>query len=104
MIGHPLVQLLGELELGIEPGRGFSDAGALHLERFDLVRQGQGLQEEKLDGEQLGLAGSPSRFWRRLVIMGALASPTPRSRRSRSSPAASTVQVRVLASSAEALP
>ena len=57
VVRHALVELLGQLQRRFQPGGSLGHAGALDLERLDLVCQRQGLQEQELNGQLLGLAG-----------------------------------------------
>jgi hypothetical protein len=61
VVCHALIEFLRQLQRRFQrrfqPGRGLGHAGALDLERFDLVGQGQRLQEEELNGKLFGLPG-----------------------------------------------
>ena len=54
VVRHARKELVREVQRGFQPGRGLGHAGALDLERLDLVRQRQGLQEQQFDGQLFG--------------------------------------------------
>jgi hypothetical protein len=57
MVRQALIQLIGQVKRGIEPGGGLGHAGTLDLEGLHLMGQRQGLQEQQFDGQLLCLPG-----------------------------------------------